>query len=102
MTVVDHQEQEEDDPEDDNNGYDEGDDFADLIPFDDDNDKAGGSDASNGQDMEDDESVRALTLKDDVDYDDPQMANVDMNNYGDGYNERDDLNNDGVIDQFEK
>lgn len=51
---------------------------------------------------DDDESVRALTLKDDVDYDDPHMIAPNMNNYEDGYNERDDLNQDGVIDQFEK
>jgi hypothetical protein len=54
--------------------------------------------------IEDDEdSVRALTLKEGVDYDNPAMVTPNIQPYYEqGYSERDDLNNDGVIDNFEK
>ena len=46
---------------------------------------------------DDDDSVRALTLKDGVDYDDPAMKQQ----YAPGYTAKDDLNNDGIIDALE-
>jgi len=45
------------------------------------------------------ESVHALTLRDGVDYDDNKMKN-DFK-YPEGFNEEDDLNNDGIIDHIE-
>jgi len=45
-----------------------------------------------------DESVRALTLKDDIDYDDPRQ---EVHDYGPGYTKEDDLDGDGKIDDVE-
>ena len=53
------------------------------------------------------ESVRALTLKDGVDYENDMQQNVFVPDfqpavqYPKGYNANDDLNKDGVIDQVE-
>ena len=45
------------------------------------------------------ESVHALTLKDGIDYEDKKMNNEFI--YPEGFNEDDDLNKDGVIDNIE-
>ena len=96
ITNIDHQN--------DNGGNGENADFddgEDLIPFDNDNEAPSNSleddDYPDRMDDDDDGSVRALTLKDDVDYDNPAMIAPNIN-YENGYNEDDDLNNDGVID----
>ena len=77
-----------------------------------------GSGANSQQDQEGDpfdldndedidlESVRALTLKDGVDYENDQQNFFipdfePANNYPSGYNQKDDLNKDGRIDQVE-
>lgn len=66
----------------------------DLIGFDD-FDK---SQRENADEIEmEDESVRALTLKDEVDYENPQM----QSKFAPGYTGADDLNNDGIIDALE-
>ena len=44
------------------------------------------------------ESVHALTLKDGVDYDDKKMNDI---TYPEGFDQEDDLNQDGVIDHIE-
>jgi hypothetical protein len=51
-----------------------------------------------------DESVRALTLKDGVDYNDYTMAYLDDQKvlYPEGFDEEDDLNKDGMIDHVER
>lgn len=51
-----------------------------------------------------DESVRALTLKDGVDYDDNKMAKIEDHKviYPEGFDEEDDLNKDGKIDHVER
>jgi hypothetical protein len=47
--------------------------------------------------MDDNESVRALTLKDGVNYADATMNHQ----FAPGYSAKDDLNNDGIIDNLE-
>ena len=50
----------------------------------------------------DEDSVRALTLKDHVDYEDNAMNQPDnAYAYAPGYTQDDDLNNDGIIDNLE-
>lgn len=73
------------------------DDEEDLIGFD---DFEGKQYDENGNEIEmEDESVRALTLKDGVDYENPAMERD--NQFAPGYGAQDDLNHDGVIDALE-
>ena len=69
----------------------------DIIGFDNDN-KDIGDDLEGDIELSDEYSVRALTLKDHVDYDDMK---ANENQYAPGYTAQDDLNNDGIIDGLE-
>ena len=70
----------------------------DIIGFD--NDKDMNDDMGDEIEMEE-ESIRALTLKDHVDYEDNAMNEVEAHHYAPGYTEKDDLNHDGIIDNLE-